>query len=200
MSDPNTSEVPILPGPSRAQSTPGAGTSPPYDTSDPTGLRFEYKHANILEYHPPPTGKQSAPKAPRFTLELNLAAGELLEDLNKIGHRLRQRGNRLFYPVDGLSDGVNVALGHLHDLFDVCQDIEFKDEKIKKDIEDIIPKLLKHAKMVARKIPEPKPSNGPAKMKPFDALVHLCWKVEEAERDPAKWEDVKETLLEARTP
>lgn len=134
-----------------------------------------------------------------LTPELNTAAEELCEELRQIQNRIIFRENPLFPQIDRLLNEVDEAIGCLKDFFRHCQTTNFKDEITKQDIEDIIPKLLKHAKMVARNIPEPRIRNEP-RLSSTNALKCLYKKVGEAERDPAKWEDVKKTLLEAITP
>lgn len=149
---------------------------------------------NILEY-----GQGSTSNPPRFTPELNAAAKELCGQMFKIQDRIRDTENPLFSRVDGLSHKAGEALECLSDCFRTRLTTKIKDENTKKAIEDIIPKLLKHAKMVIRNIPEPKPWSGP-NLKRFDVLRYLYEKVGEAERDPDNWEDVKKTILEAKTP
>ncbi|KAE9975853.1 hypothetical protein EG328_002963 [Venturia inaequalis] len=204
MSNSNISGVPNLPGPSGAQSAPGASTLPP-----PGPLDSTYPHGNpprffrdnsetILEYDNRFPEETSKTRSRRFSPELNLAATELFREIRTIQNRIKDQGDTIFSPIDQLLPRVEMAIGRLYKLFHNCDTIEFEDENIKKTIEVIIPKLLQHAKTVAKNIPKPKPWTAYDMM--HHSLGHLCDQVRDAERDSAKWEDVKKTLLEAMHP
>ncbi|QDS70332.1 hypothetical protein FKW77_008666 [Venturia effusa] len=216
MADLNTSKKPVVPGLSEAQSAsrfqavyadgtpllpPGAIVSMEFNTFPHLDGEYEKIPPKIIEFEPKFIGEELNPKPRRFTPELNETAHELWQTLYQIQERIRDGVNPLFSNADGILYSVKKASESMFDFIRNCQTIDIKDDSVKTAIEDIIPKLLKHAKMVLKNLPElePKPWNV-HDLRRFDALRHLCEQVGEAERDPAKWEDVKKTLIEAKTP